>query len=432
MSNAAFALPTPRTRTPLLALYGTTFISVTGDAMAAIAIPWFVLQTTGSATQTGITAFFGIVPIIIGMLFGGTLVDRIGYKRVSVFADVASGLTMLLIPILYYTVGLAFWQLLALVFLGNLLDAPGRSAKRAMLPELTQAAGLDIDRTSAWMNSVSRATAMIGAPIAGLLIAVIGAPAVLLLDALTFFISAVGLQLFISARLVEDKLKTKPAPYWQELKEGFLFVRQDALVMTFVVVIMITNSIDTAMFAVTMPIYAQTVFGKENGALYQGVMVSVFGGSALVGTLVYSWLGRRVSRHTLFQIGFFQTGLKLFFFATMPPFGLLLAAMGIGGVLAGPLNPIIDSVMYERTPRALRARVFGLLSAGVLVAMPFGALMAGVLDEQVGLKSTLILYGIVYVVATLPLFFASSVRTMDESPPRSNEDTTSSLQNMPD
>ena len=89
----------PKKRLPLYTLYAMSLVSVTGDAMAAVAIPWFVLQTTGSAAQAGIAAFFGVAPIIIGTFFGGTVVDRNGYKRSSVIADLASGLTMLLIPL---------------------------------------------------------------------------------------------------------------------------------------------------------------------------------------------------------------------------------------------------------------------------------------------------------------------------------------------
>src|SRR5215510_14369939 len=81
-----------KNRVPLYSLFTTSLISVTGDVMASLAIPWFVLQTTGSVTQTGITVFFGILPMVIAMAFGGTLVDRIGYKRISVLADLARGI----------------------------------------------------------------------------------------------------------------------------------------------------------------------------------------------------------------------------------------------------------------------------------------------------------------------------------------------------
>ena len=190
---------------PLYALYGTSLVSATGDIMAAVAIPWFVLQTTGSASLMGIAAFFSVLPIIIAMLFGGTLVDRIGYKQVSVFADFASGITMLMIPILHLTIGIEFWQLVLLVFLGNLLDAPGRSARQAMIPELAEAAGVSLERATSLASAFSRATSMLGAPLAGIVIAVTSAPIVLIIDAATFLVSALGVQLFISRQLFQKQ-----------------------------------------------------------------------------------------------------------------------------------------------------------------------------------------------------------------------------------
>ena len=70
--------------------------------------------------------------------------------------------------------------------------------------------------------------------------------------------------------------------------------------------------------------------------------------------------------------------------------------------------------MYERTPRAMRARVFGLLSAGVLAAMPFGGLMAGILQENIGLYKTLLLYVLIYIVTTGSLLIIPPMRLIDK------------------
>ena len=66
-----------------------------------LAIPWFVLATTGSASQTGITVAVGVVPMILVGIFGGAIVDRLGYKTSSPVSDILSGLSVLLIPFLY-------------------------------------------------------------------------------------------------------------------------------------------------------------------------------------------------------------------------------------------------------------------------------------------------------------------------------------------
>ena len=97
---------------------------------------------------------------------------------------------MLAIPILYHTVGLPLAALLALVFAGALLDAPGQTARETMLPDLLERAGMTLERGTSLFDGVSRGANMLGAPLAGVLIAVVGATNVLVLDAATFAASA--------------------------------------------------------------------------------------------------------------------------------------------------------------------------------------------------------------------------------------------------
>ena len=137
-------------RIPIFSLLSANAVSQVGDLMAMVAIPWFVLETTGSAARMGLTgAAIGIGTVLAG-IFGGPLVDRAGFKRTSVFADLASGMAVALVPLLHTTaVGLAFWQLLLLVFLRSLFTTPGRGARRALMPDLAGTARMPLTRANA-------------------------------------------------------------------------------------------------------------------------------------------------------------------------------------------------------------------------------------------------------------------------------------------
>ncbi|MAU12653.1 MAG: MFS transporter [Anaerolineaceae bacterium] len=400
------SMPDKKTRVPLYALYITSLISVTGDAMAAIAIPWFVLETTGSTVQTGIVAFFSVAPIVIGMFFGGTIVDRTGYKPVSVFADLASGLTILLIPVLYATVGLEFWQLLVLIFLGNLMDAPGRSARQSLLPEVAEAAGMSLERAAGLNESLQRATTMIGAPIAGLLIAALGATGVLAIDAITFIISALGMLIFIPSHLANKNRPNTGSSYWADLKEGYRFMRTDRLLLSLMLIIMVTNMIDYSLGAVTLPVYMRTLFGPDSGATTLGLVSGAFGAASLLSGLLYSWLGDRFPNQLrLVAICFVLLSARFFLYAFFPPVIGLVAISVLAGIFAGPLNPVLSTIEYRRIPPAMRGRVQGMMSAGVLVAMPIGGVLGGFMLEWVDMQTALVLYGAAYIVSTSLLFF---------------------------
>ena len=73
------------------ALTAADNISRLGDVMTAVVIPWFVLETTGSAGRTGVVVFAGAVAVVISLFLGGTVVDRLGFRRINILGDFASG-----------------------------------------------------------------------------------------------------------------------------------------------------------------------------------------------------------------------------------------------------------------------------------------------------------------------------------------------------
>lgn len=228
---------------PLYSLFIANAISLVGNVFSLIAIPWFVLQTTGSAGQTGITGFFRILPVILAGFLGGTLIDRLGYKRTSIIADYASGITTALIPLLYSTIGLEFWQLIILVFLGALLDAPGGTARSALLPELAQQAGMSIERVTSTDHVIERGARLAGAPLAGLLISMMGTANVLWLDAASFFVSAAIVGFVIPAPKIIAR-EANQGKYFDELRDGLRFIAHDQLILSIVIMVMITNFLD--------------------------------------------------------------------------------------------------------------------------------------------------------------------------------------------
>ena len=396
---------------PIYSLLTANAISLVGNVLSAIAIPWFVLQTTGSATRTGITGFFNILPVVLAGFFGGTLVDRLGYKRTSIIADLASGLTVALIPLLYFTIGLEFWQLMVLVFLGALLDTPGSTARSALVPELAEMAHMPIERATSLIHIIERSARLIGAPLCGLLIALIGTENVLWLDAVSFFISAAIIAVTINAyQPAHREEKEQGGGYFDELREGLRFIYNDKLMLAIVIMIMLTNFLDAIFSGVVEPVFVKKVYGQ---ALALGLLIAANGGGAVLGALAFSAIGARLPRHTVFVFGFVLAGLRFFLFATYPPLWFALVFTVILSMGAGPLNPILGAVEYERVPRNMRGRVGGAISAGAWSAMPLGMLIGGVLTEQLGVRSMFIGLGVIYSVTTLSMAFIPAMKGMN-------------------
>ncbi len=409
-------------RIPIFSLLSANAVSQAGDLMAMVAIPWFVLETTGSAAKMGITGAAIGVATVSASFFGGPVVDRVGFKRASVLADLMSGLSLALIPLLYLTASLAFWQLLVLVFLGTLLGSPGWPARRALVPELARLALMPLERANSAYEVIPRLSFLVGPPLAGVLIAAIGASNVLWVDAATFAVSAALIAWFVPSGLVgqeggtEEMGVSSARRYLTELAGGMRFVLGDLLILSMILVVTVANLLDDPLISVILPVFAKAEYGS---AVSVGLILGGFGAGAVTGTLLFGAVGYRLPRRLTFIISFIAAGPTPYLVvAVSPALPVTVGLFALEGLMAGPLNPLISTVMLERIPQEMRGRILGVTGALAMAGIPFGALLGGFLVEGVGLRPTVIAMGICYLALTLSMFFNPALREMEATKSR--------------
>ncbi|MFI7214090.1 MFS transporter [Micromonospora maritima] len=405
-----------RDRRPLAGLLIGHAVSLTGNVLTLIALPLYVLAETGSPAATGLAGAFATAPVVLGGAFGGVLVDRIGYRRSSVLADVVSGVTIAAVPLLHATVGLPFPALLALVFVSGLLDTPGQTARTALMPEAAAAAGVPIERAIGWEEATSRGARMIGAPVAGLLVGVLGAVPVLAVDAVTFAVSALVVTLLVPRGLRPAAEEPEPGRrgYWPEFAAGLRFLVREPLLRAMVLLVLVTNLFDAAKTSVLLPVVADRELG---GPAAFGLLVGTMGGGALVGSLVFSAIGHRLPRRATFVTAYALCGAPpMWALAAAPPLPVVVAVVALAGLAAGALNPLMGAVEVERVPPAMRARVFGVIGAGAWAAMPIGAFGAGLAADRFGPASTLVTIGACYLLVVLTPLLGGPWRGMRRPP----------------
>jgi MFS family permease len=398
-------------RTPLHALYVADTISLAGNAVAQIAIPWFVLTTTGSATLTALAVFFNFLPIVIAAFFGGVVVDRLGFRATSIVADLASSAAVAAIPLLDATVGIEIWQLMVLVFAGALLDAPGATARAALLPDMVELADVRMERASGIRSAIQQGAQLVGAPLGGVLVAAFGGTDALWLDAVSFLVSA-GLVAGLVPRPHRGPEHEARGRFFSELADGLAFIWRRPLVRAVVLMVLLTNLVE-APGSVVLAVFARDEYGS---AADFGVMVGVLGGAALVGALVYSGVGHRLPRRSTFLVCFSGVPLGYLGLALVPPFPLALAALAVGGFAAGPINPLLFTVMTEIVSVELRGRVFGAVRGGAWAAIPLGILVGGVAVAAIGAPATFLAMGVLLAIVVGYGFLNPTFRELDRSP----------------
>jgi MFS family permease len=407
----------PPDRRPFLVLMSANAVSQVGHMMTAVAVPWLVLETTRSAAQVGLVGAAIAIGAAVPALLGGPLVDRLGLRRTSVAADLVCGLTVASIPVLQLLGVLQFWQLIVLVFLLSSLNAQGDTGRFGLIPGLAARASMSLERSNATDRGIARAGQLLGPLLAGVLIPLIGASNVLLVDAGTFAVSAMLVGFGVPPRAVAtagpQQQKTSTI-YRADLSEGLRFVMSNRLILSMILLCLVGNFFDLPLMTVVLPVYAKEVFGSPTSL---GLMLGSFAAGALAGTILFGAFGQRLPRRKLFLGGWLLAIVVSYgaLSAQVPLAAVMLAAV-VGGVVAGPINPILETVVQENTPPQLMGRVFGALIAVAQAAIPFGAAIAGLVIDVAGLIPTIAVGGAVYVIVIALMFFNPALRRMEARP----------------
>lgn len=400
-------------RWPLHALLAANAISGVGNKLTALAIPWFVLETTGSAAKTGLVGAVTVVPLVLSALFGAGLVDRLGFRTMSVVSDLLSGVTVALIPLLHHTVGLAFWQLLALVFAGAILDAPGATARQSLFPDVAEAAGVRLERANAAAGTIWRLSYLLGPPLAGILIGLFGTSNVLWLDAVSFAVSTllVGLVVPADARPRTRVPASGERPSVANFIDGLRFLASDRLLLLLAVSSTVGNALGGALNTVILPVYALDAFG-EAAAL--GLMLGAFGAGALTGAVLYGMIGYRYSKRSVFIVSSMIAIAPVWVLATTPALPVAVVALFVEGLGSGPYGPIVTTIYQRRISVEQRARFFGAILAADNAATPLAVVAVGVLLGTTSLMVALVAVGLVWLLVKLFVVTRPTIRQMDD------------------
>jgi MFS family permease len=391
-----------RVRRSLYALVAANAVSQLGNVVAVVALPWFVLTTTGSAARTGLTAFATTLPLAVGALAGGSVVDRLGLRRSSVLADVGAAATIAGIPLLHAVGALEFWHLLVLAFLAGAFEAPGRAARRAMLPDLAERAGMPLERANSISTTSEHLGYVIGAPLTGVAIAAIGAANALWLDAASFLLSAA---ILVAARVPVVAAADERTP----ILEGLRFVLRTPLLSAFFVTWVVGAFVIAPLAPVVLPVYARDEFGGA-GAL--AACVGAYGLGGLVGTAGFGFVGRALPRLRFYRATWVVYSLLSLALVLVPPLGVLLVLLFAIGLVAGMYDPFETTIHQELIPAALRARAFAILIAAEMVVVPPSMLLNGVLMEAFGLRAALVVFAVGNVLLTLFAFVNRPAKTL--------------------
>jgi MFS family permease len=392
-----------RTLRPLAGVLTATGLALTGTRISVVALPWFVLVTTGSAGRTGLVAFCEMAPYVLVKALIGPMLDRSAPRTVSWVTDSVSAAAVLTIPALHAADALSFPVLLLLVALIGTARAPGDLAKEVMVPEAAERGRIPLERATGLGGVAERLAATVGPAAGGALVALLGPLAGLIVNSACFALGSLVIALVVPRGVgrtgQQDEPAEQPSPgYWRRLGEGMRFLRRDRLLLAVTLMIAVTNLLDAAFVSVLKPVWAKE---SGNGPAAIGILGTVEGLSAIAGSVVAAAVAHRLNRRLVFFAGFLVAGAPRFLIlAADVPLWVAVAVFPVCGFGAGFINPILGAVIYERVPRQLLGRVKGLGTSLAWLGIPLGGLAAGAAVASIGLVPALVAAGVTYFFTT--------------------------------
>ena len=277
----------------MVALTASEVISSLGSLMTVVALPWFVLETTGSPERMGIVLAAEGAPLALFAVPSSRLAGRLGARRTLLLCDAVWVPAVAAIPVLHYAGALSFPLLLGLAFVAGVPWAARYGSQSALLPEILGEDTARLAQANAIFQSLSRLTYFLGPALGGVLVALVGAPTVLLIDAATFAVSFVIVAAFVNPTF----RAAGPAATAPTAGGGLRFIRRDPVLRPITAAQVISQASFMGMIA-AVPVLAFAAYDR-NAAL-AGILLGAWGAGAVGGSVVAF---RLVQSHAALRLG---------------------------------------------------------------------------------------------------------------------------------
>jgi len=384
------------------------FISRFGDSIDSIAYGWMVYQLTGSKLLLGTLYAINALPNIIFGPFAGVIADKINKKKAILFVFTGRGIIVSLTAVLFFTGLLRPWHLFVFTIINSTLETLGSPIFFSIIPRLLPKE-LYLSSNS-FSSSAYKFAELIGMGTAGVIIALLGTAGAIFIDSATFFIAAFII-LFISIAVEgHDASELSIKKYFQDLKEGFLFVWKNYVIKTAIILFAITN-FSLAPINVLLPAYVDE--NLKSGAEMLSAMGCALSVGIIVGGLCIGMLGNKAKIHMSISMGLVVFGIcysLMFLPGNIIPAGILSNIMVtfvffmFGCTISFLTAPLMTNIM-QNTDKDMFGRVGALISMVTYSAIPLGSAITGSLSELVPTTTMFIAMGIMIFVLGIRMLF---------------------------
>jgi len=386
--------------------YAARFVSTLGSMMVMVALAFAVLDITDSATALGLVLAAHTIPMVVFLLFGGVVADRLPRTLIMQVSSLLSALTQGAVALLVITGTAELWMVIALEAVNGTVSAISFPAMAGLVPQLV--AREQLQRANVLLSMSRGGLAIVGPTVAALLVVTVGPGWALAVDACAWLLAAA----FIS-RVAVPARKPKAADdpsssMIRELREGWTVFVGHTWLWVVVLAFGLLNAIRSGAWFTLGPVLAKDTIGERGW----GYVLSAESVGLLLMTVV---LLRVPLRHPLRvgMLGCALFGAPLLMLGLDPQLLLLVAAAFLAGMGMEVFGLGWNLAVQENIDEDVLSRAYSYDALGSYVAMPIGQISYGPLAEAFGYRNVLMISGIAYAAIALLALSSRSVRNLE-------------------
>jgi MFS family permease len=390
----------------LLLWQGQT-ISQMGNQAFSIAMLYWLMENTGSASLMGLLMTASLLPGVLLGPFGGTFADRHSRIRIVITSDLLAGAavclfaaSLRLIPARsHVAIGLLFAVAVVLGVIRSFFTPAVSAAIPELVPKERLAAANSLNQLSI------QASLLLGQAAGGILYGLLGAPLLFLANGLCYLYAGACETLIPRDQRPPVERQENVHPFRQfvrETGEGFRWVWSQKGLRDFLVNASLINFLSTPM-VVLFPFYVERYL--HAGPRWYGFLMAAISGGTVLGFILAGTMklaGRSRAAGILTAMFLYPAVFSVLAFTRTP--WLALGVVFVGGATVGLVNVYLMTMIQSATPTELRGRVMGLLTTLSLGLMPLGMALGGVVGDLTHKNVPLILLvcvGLAFVVTLL-------------------------------
>ncbi|CRK59752.1 major facilitator superfamily MFS_1 [Alloactinosynnema sp. L-07] len=384
-------------------------ISQVGTAVTAVALPLVAVTVLGaSAFEVGLVAAASYAAWILIGLPAGVIVRRLPLRGTQVAMDLIRAAAIGSIPLAWWLGELTLVHLVAAALVISLANVVFDVGNATFLPSIVAKDELTARNS---LISATHSTTHLGGPgLGGLLVQLLGAVPTLVIDAVSFLVSAALLRKLPSGNAPQPE---SAPPMRTQIRDGLRFVLRHPVMRPCVLGATSINFVNGALMAL-VPVFLVRDLGAAPAVV--GLLVAFDGVGALIGaTLATRLVNAMGSARAILAASAFGAACCLLHPAGAGGWGMVLFALGAAGFSAGVVVFSISTRTHRQvaSPPDLLSRVMATVRFVSWGAIPVGALAAGVVSTVIDTRTTLWVFCALAFLAPVALWFSEVRRIRD-------------------